>query len=69
MADKRDESFAMIDEARERNRDIPPEVIEAEVEECVREARLTRRTFEQTDAGKNLVRCQDSEDLFQRLGI
>ncbi len=38
----------MIDEVRERNQDIPPEVIEAEVAECIREARQTRRTLEQT---------------------
>lgn len=59
----------MIDEVRERNQDTPPEVIEAEVEECVREARLTRRTLEQTDAGENLVHCKDGDDLFRRLGI
>lgn len=56
MKPKRDEFFAMIDEVRERNQDTPPEVIEAEVEECVREARLTRRTLEQTDAGENQTR-------------
>jgi DNA-damage-inducible protein J len=29
----------------------------------------TRQTFADTDAGKNLVACQDAEDLFQKLGI
>jgi len=48
MSCRRAEFFAMIDEVRERNQDIPPEVIEAEVAECIREARQTRRTLEQT---------------------
>jgi DNA-damage-inducible protein J len=30
---------------------------------------ITRRTFEETDAGENLVRCKDGEDLFRQLGI
>jgi len=30
---------------------------------------VTRNTFEETDAGKNLVRCSSAEDMFERLGI
>ena len=30
---------------------------------------ITRRTFEETDAGENLVRCEDGEDLFRQLGL
>lgn len=30
---------------------------------------VTRRTFEETDAGENLVRCHSAEDMFGRLGI
>lgn len=29
----------------------------------------TRRTFESTDAGKNLVVCKDADDMFRKLGI
>jgi DNA-damage-inducible protein J len=29
----------------------------------------TRQTFAETDEGKNLVRAQDAEDMFKRLGI
>ena len=29
----------------------------------------TQRTFEDTDAGKNLVVCEDADDMFKRLGI
>jgi len=31
--------------------------------------RTTRRTFESTDAGKDLVVCKDADDLFRKLGI
>ena len=31
--------------------------------------KTTRRTFSETDAGKNLVVCEDSEDMFKKLGI
>lgn len=30
---------------------------------------VTRRTFEETDAGQNIVECDDADDLFSRLGI
>ena len=30
---------------------------------------VTRRTFEDTDAGRNLVECDSAEDMFARLGI
>jgi type III restriction enzyme len=30
---------------------------------------VTRRTFEETDAGQNLVRYKNAEDMFERLGI
>jgi DNA-damage-inducible protein J len=30
---------------------------------------VTRRTFEETDAGQNLVRCENAQDMFARLGI
>ncbi|MCX7012180.1 MAG: type II toxin-antitoxin system RelB/DinJ family antitoxin [Candidatus Sumerlaeota bacterium] len=29
----------------------------------------TRRTFESTDAGRDLVVCDSAEDMFKRLGI
>ena len=29
----------------------------------------TRRTFESTDAGRDLVVCKDTDDLFRKLGI
>ena len=29
----------------------------------------TRRTFENTDAGKNLLVCKDADDMFRKLGI
>ena len=30
---------------------------------------VTRRTFEDTDSGANLVVCEDEEDMFRKLGI
>lgn len=30
---------------------------------------ITLQTFTDTDAGENLVRCQNADDLFERLGI
>jgi len=30
---------------------------------------VTLRTFEETDAGQNMVHCENVQDLFQRLGI
>ena len=30
---------------------------------------VTLRTFEDTDAGRNLVECEGAEDMFARLGI
>ncbi len=32
-------------------------------------SRGTRKAFTDTDAGRNLVVCEDVEDLFKRLGI
>ena len=29
----------------------------------------TRRTFESTDAGRDLIICEDAEDMLERLGI
>jgi DNA-damage-inducible protein J len=29
----------------------------------------TRRTFEATDAGRDLVVCDDADDMFEKLGI
>jgi len=29
----------------------------------------TRRTFERTDAGKDIVVCRDGDDVFKKLGI
>ena len=29
----------------------------------------TRRTFEATDAGRDLVLCKDADDMFERLGL
>ena len=30
---------------------------------------VTLQTFEETDAGENLVRCENAQDLFAKLGI
>jgi DNA-damage-inducible protein J len=30
---------------------------------------VTLRTMEKTDAGEELVRCEDAQDMFTRLGI
>lgn len=30
---------------------------------------VTRQTFEETDAGENLVHCESTENMFERLGI
>jgi hypothetical protein len=30
---------------------------------------LTVETFKKTDAGKQVVKCKDAEDLFNKLGI
>jgi DNA-damage-inducible protein J len=29
----------------------------------------TRKTFEATDAGRNLIVCKDADDMFEKLGI
>jgi len=29
----------------------------------------TRRTMDDTDAGRNLILCKDAEDMFKKLGI
>ncbi|MDY6989637.1 MAG: type II toxin-antitoxin system RelB/DinJ family antitoxin [Thermodesulfobacteriota bacterium] len=29
----------------------------------------TRRTFDDTDAGRRLIVCEDADDMFQKLGI
>ena len=29
----------------------------------------TKRTFESTDAGRDLIVCEDVEDMFEKLGI
>ena len=29
----------------------------------------TRRTFENTDAGRSIVVCRDADDMFKKLGI
>jgi len=29
----------------------------------------TRRTFEDTDAGRNLVVCEDADDMFKKLAL
>lgn len=31
--------------------------------------KTTRRTFDETDAGRNLVVCEDADDLFRKLRI
>lgn len=30
---------------------------------------VTQRTFAETDAGENVVHCDDAQDMFTRLGI
>jgi len=41
--ERREQFFALVDEARERNQSVPPEVVEAEVEEALRAVRKERR--------------------------
>ena len=43
--ERRERFFAMIDEVREKNSDVAPEIVEAEVEEAIREV---RRSGDQT---------------------
>jgi len=31
--------------------------------------KITGKVLKDTDAGKNLVRCEDAEDMFNKLGI
>ncbi len=31
--------------------------------------KVTLKTFKDTDAGKNLVECEDTDDMFEKLGI
>ena len=31
--------------------------------------KITLKTFKDTDNGKNLIRCEDAEDMFKKLGI
>jgi len=31
--------------------------------------KTTRKIFEDTDAGRNLVVCEDTKDMFEKLGI
>ncbi len=31
--------------------------------------KTTRRTFASTDAGRDLIVCQDADDMFRKLGI
>lgn len=40
--ERRDRFFAMIEEAQQRNKDTPPDVIEREVADAIREVRATR---------------------------
>ncbi len=47
--ERREQFFATIDDLRERNEDIPAEVIEAEVEEAVREVRKQRQKAAKAD--------------------
>ena len=30
---------------------------------------VTRQTFDDTDAGRNLIICEDTDDMFNKLGI
>ena len=30
---------------------------------------ITRRTFSNTDTGKDLIVCEDADDMFRKLGI
>ena len=30
---------------------------------------VTLKTFKDTDSGKNLIRCKNSKDMFEKLGI
>ncbi len=31
--------------------------------------KMTERVFKDTDAKRNLIRCEDADDMFQKLGI
>jgi len=43
------------------NRGLPFDV-------CIPNA-VTQRTFAETDAGENIIRCENAQDMFARLGI
>ena len=43
IASNREELFKMIEEIHERNRDVPPDVIQAEIEETIREVRQEKQ--------------------------
>ncbi len=30
---------------------------------------ITRRTFEDTDAGRQVIQCQDAQEMFDKLGL
>lgn len=30
---------------------------------------VTRKTFQDTDKGKNLIKCKNADDMFKKLGI
>jgi len=30
---------------------------------------VTRRTFDDTDAGRHLIVCEDADDMFRKLGV
>ena len=32
-------------------------------------SKMTERVFKDTDAKRNLIRCEDANDMFQKLGI
>jgi len=46
MERKRDRMWELIAEAHERNKDVPPEVIEREIEEAIKDVRAERRARE-----------------------
>ncbi len=51
----------ILKEQLKQNRGLP---FEADIPNAV-----TQQTFDDADAGRNLVRAQDADDLFKRLGM
>jgi prevent-host-death family protein len=45
LARERDEFWKLSERAQERNKDVPPEILEAEIDEAIREVRREQREY------------------------